>query len=64
VETEATCKNFAPKIRVEQHTIAGCLWFAAWLFTIGYLHLSFWKGVFALVVWPYFIGVHVSALVW
>ncbi|HEV2135429.1 MAG TPA: hypothetical protein VGR47_14435 [Terracidiphilus sp.] len=52
-----------PKIRVEQHTFFGGLWFAAWLFTIGYLHLSFWKGVFALVIWPYFIGVHVSALV-
>jgi len=39
------------------------LWFAAWLFTIGYLHLSFWRGFFALVIWPYFIGMHVSALV-
>ena len=62
VETEARTKNLPPKIRIEQHTFAGCLWFAAWLFTIGYLHLSFWKGLFALVIWPYFIGVHVSAL--
>ncbi len=38
-------------------------WVAAWLFTIGYLHLGFWKGFFAIVVWPYFIGVHVSTLV-
>lgn len=36
---------------------AGMLWFAAWLFTIGFAHLSFWKGVLALVIWPYFIGV-------
>lgn len=63
LETETQTKNSPPKIRIEQHTFAGSLWFAAWLFTIGYLHLSFWKGVFALVVWPYFIGVHVSALV-
>lgn len=63
VETDAHCNKDVPKIRVEQHTFFGGLWFAAWLFTIGYLHLSFWKGVFALVVWPYFIGVHVSALV-
>lgn len=63
VEKEADCKNLPPKIRIEQHTFFGGLWFAAWLFTIGYLHLGFWKGVFALVVWPYFIGVHVSALV-
>lgn len=63
MEAEGGCKNVTSKIRIEQHTFAGFLWFAAWLFTIGYLHLSFWKGVFALVIWPYFIGVHVSALV-
>jgi len=50
------------KIRVEQHTFAGGLWIAAWLFTIGYLHLSFWRGVLAVVLWPYYIGVHASAL--
>lgn len=63
MEAEDDCKNVVPKIRIEQHTFAGALWFAAWLFAIGYLHLSFWKGVFALVIWPYFIGVHLSALV-
>ncbi len=60
--TEACTKN-APKIRIEQHSLAGMLWFAAWLFTIGYLRLSFWKGVLAIVVWPYYIGAHVSALI-
>ena len=50
------------KIRVEQHTFAGGMWIAAWLFTIGYLHLSFWKGVLALILWPYYIGVHTSAV--
>jgi len=40
----------------------GCLWFAAWLFIIGFLHLSFWKGVLAIVLWPYYIGLHASAL--
>ena len=34
----------------------GPVWFIGWLFTIGYLHLSFWKGVLALVVWPYYLG--------
>lgn len=62
METQAHSKDMA-KIRIEQHTLTGGMWLAAWLFTIGYLHLSFWKGVLALVVWPYFIGVHVSALV-
>jgi hypothetical protein len=44
------------KIKIEQHSIAGMLWFASWLFTIGFLHLSFWKGVLAIVVWPYYLG--------
>lgn len=50
------------KIKIEQQTFTGCLWFAAWLFTIVYLHLSFWRGVLALVIWPYDIGAHVSTL--
>jgi hypothetical protein len=28
----------------------------AWLFTIGYLHLTFWNGVLAIVLWPVYIG--------
>lgn len=35
----------------------GMLWFAGWLFTLGVAQLSFWNAVFALVIWPYFIGV-------
>lgn len=50
------------KIRIEQHTFAGGLWFAGWLFTLGFLHLSFWKGFLALVVWPYYVGVAVSTV--
>lgn len=44
------------KIRIEQHSSLGLLWVVGWLFTIGYLDLSFWRGVFAIFVWPYFIG--------
>lgn len=50
------------KIRIEQHTTSGALWFAAWLFTIGFLELSFWKGVLAVVLWPYYLGVTASGL--
>ena len=50
------------KIRVEQHSFVGGFWFAAWLFTIGFLHLSFWKGVFAVIAWPYFLGVYAANL--
>jgi len=41
--------------------IAAPLWFAAWLFTIGYLKLSFWKAVAAFFVWAYFLGVALAA---
>lgn len=44
------------KIRIEQHSFAGGLWLIGWLFTIGFLHLAFWQGVLAVIVWPYFLG--------
>lgn len=44
------------KIRIERHSVAGTAWFAGWLFTLGYLQLTFWKGVLAIVVWPYYLG--------
>ena len=50
------------RIRIEQHSGLGIVWFAGWLFTIGYLDLSFWRGVLAIVVWPYFLGVDFAAL--
>ena len=37
-------------------TLMGPIWFIGWLFTIGYLKLAFWKGVLALIVWPYYLG--------
>lgn len=37
--------------------LVGPIWFAGWLFTIGFAGLSFWKGVLALIAWPYFLGV-------
>jgi len=40
--------------------IAGPIWFIGWLFSIGYLHLSFWKAVLALIIWPYFLGSSLS----
>lgn len=49
------------KIRVEQHVLPGGAWFAAWLFTIGYLKLGFWQGVWAIVIWPYYLGLAFSA---
>jgi hypothetical protein len=38
-------------------TAIGPVWFIGWLFTIGYLHMPFfWKGVLALIIWPYYLG--------
>jgi len=50
------------RIKIEQHGSTGLLWIAAWLFTIGFLELSFWKGVLAVVVWPYFLGATLASL--
>jgi hypothetical protein len=49
------------RIQIEQHSSAGLLWFAGWLFTIGYLQLTFWKGAIALLIWPYYLGVELSS---
>jgi hypothetical protein len=50
------------KIQIVQHSAIGTLWFGAWLFTLGYLHLSFWKAVFALLILPYYLGSKFGAL--
>lgn len=50
------------KIKIENHTFAGGIWFIGWLFTIGYLKLTFWKGVLALAIWPYYIGASLSGI--
>jgi hypothetical protein len=50
------------KIKIENHSFSAFSWFAGWLFTIGFLHLAFWPGVLAIVVWPYYLGVYLSAL--
>jgi hypothetical protein len=48
-------------IKIEHHSLSGGLWFAAWLFTLGYLELGFWKGLLAIFVWPYFLGAALGA---
>ncbi len=51
----------AERIRIEQHSGSGLLWAAGWLFTVGFLKLTFWKGVLALFIWPYYLGALVSS---
>jgi hypothetical protein len=51
------------KIKIENHTLSGGAWFGGWLFTLGFLHLAFWQGVLALVIWPYYLGVMLSSII-
>ena len=50
------------KIRIEQHSSIGLAWFGGWLFTLGYLQLAFWKGVLAIIIWPYYLGTFFTLL--
>jgi len=45
------------KVRGDAGSLGGLAWVAGWLFTIGYLHLPVAKAIFALVIWPYYLGV-------
>ncbi len=44
------------KVIINHQEVFSGLWAMGWLFTIGYLKLSFWHGVLGLFIWPYFIG--------
>jgi len=48
------------KVKVEQHGFTAFSWFAGWLFSIGFLHLSIGKAILAIILWPYYIGQAVS----
>lgn len=51
------------KIKIEQQGFTAFSWFAGWLFTIGFLQLPFfWKGILAVVLWPYYMGVAIKVL--
>ncbi|MBT8335859.1 MAG: hypothetical protein KJO11_04590 [Gemmatimonadetes bacterium] len=49
------------KIKVQQQSVGGLLWFGGWLFALGFLKLGFWKALLALIIWPYYVGVEVAA---
>ena len=36
--------------------LGGTIWFAGWLFTIGFAKLIWWKAMLGLVLWPYFLA--------
>jgi hypothetical protein len=45
------------KVKVDANLGLGSVWLAGWLFTIGYVGLDFLKGLLAIFLWPYFLGV-------
>jgi len=45
------------KVRVRGE-LAGMFWFAGWLFTLAFAKLLWWQAILALVIWPYYLGVH------
>lgn len=47
-------------IIVQDYGAGEGLWLMGWLFTIGFLHLNFWRGVLAIIIWPYYLGVHIA----
>lgn len=49
------------KIKIVNHTLSGGIWFGGWLFTIGFLHLVMPKAIYALLLWPYYLGVFLSS---
>lgn len=53
---------YMEKIKIENHTFSGGLWAIGWLFTIGYVGLTFWQGVLAIIIWPYYLGVAAAAM--
>ena len=43
-------------------SVAAATLLGGWTFTIGFLHLAFWHAVLAIVLWPYYLGAHFSAV--
>jgi hypothetical protein len=43
--------------RADGGKVFGPVWVMGWLFTIGYCGMPFfWKGLLALLIWPYYLG--------
>lgn len=55
-------KNVTGGVKIENHVFSGAIWFSGWLFTIGFLDLNFWRAVWSLIVWPYYLGLYFSNL--
>ncbi len=43
--------------KVSGGCMVGGIWFAGWLFTLGFAQLICWKAILGFVVWPYYLAV-------
>jgi hypothetical protein len=43
-------------LKVENGSIAGCIWFIGWLFTLAFAGLNWWQSIIAVLLWPYYLG--------
>ncbi|RPH90902.1 MAG: hypothetical protein EHM72_18565 [Calditrichaeota bacterium] len=55
---EKECKKLK---HVDTASCVGPLWYIGWLFTVAFAHLTFGKALLALLVWPYYLGLVLSA---
>ena len=44
------------RVNVKSSGELGLVWFMGWLFSIGFLHLALPRALYAIVVWPYYLG--------
>jgi hypothetical protein len=51
------------RVKVVEHGAKGVIWFIGWLFTIGFLQLSFGQGILAIIIWPYYLGNFIRSLI-
>ena len=40
----------------ENASLVGPVWYIGWLFTIAFAKLTFLKALFAIILWPYYLG--------
>ncbi len=44
------------KVKVHSDSGMGIFWFIGWLFTIGFLHLALPRAIYAIILWPWYLG--------
>ena len=49
-------KEKRERSHTENARLVGPVWYIGWLFTVAFAKLSFAKGFFAIILWPYYLG--------